>query len=159
MAYLIDGNNLIGAASTLSLDDPGSRSALIGRLRNFQKVRHTRIILVFDGPPDPDPPFDRLRTMRFSVHYPVPGHTADGVIRRIIDRETDRRRFFVVSSDREIRDHARKKGAQVIHSEEFDKQLRRAGKEVREQAEMTKPTARPSPLEVRLMSELFEDET
>jgi len=158
MAYLIDGNNLIGAVSTLSLDDPDSRSALIGRLRNFQKVRNTRIILVFDGPPDPDLPFDRLRTMRFSIHYPDPGSSADSVIHRLIDRQTDRRRFFVVSTDREIRDHARKEGARVIRSEDFDKMLRQAGKEVRELNEMTKPEDRTSPLEVRMMTELFEDE-
>lgn len=159
MAYLIDGNNLIGAAPTLSLRDPGSRKALIIRLRRFQKVRHTRIILVFDGPPDPDPPIDRLKTMRFSIHHPRPGESADDVIRRLIDRQTDRRRFFVVSSDREIRDYARKNKTRVIGSAEFEKLLRRAGREYRDMMEMTKPAGGATPLEVKLMTEIFERES
>ncbi len=49
MAYLIDGNNLLGHVYAGFHRDPAHRSALVGKLQAFQRQTRTRVILVFDG--------------------------------------------------------------------------------------------------------------
>ncbi len=70
-------------------------------------------------------------------------------------RLTDRRRFFVVSSDRAVREFAKENGVAAVTSEEFAKDLKAALKERRKQKEMEKHVRNPSPLEVDLWDEVF----
>jgi len=154
MAYLIDGNNLLGRVAPQELRDKSGREGLVGRLLAFQKVTHTRIHLVFDGNPE------RERTAvpvnpKFTILYPGEGQTADDVIEDVILRLTDRRRFFVVSSDRAIREFAKANGVTMVTSEAFAKELKAALKERKKQKEMEKRVDSPSPLEVSLWDEVF----
>jgi hypothetical protein len=154
MAYLIDGNNLLGRVAPEELRQRSGRGALVAKLLAFQKVTRTRLHLVFDGNPE------RERTEvpvnpKFTVLYPGEGETADDVIEDVVRRLTDRRRFFVVSSDRAVREFAKASGVTAVTSEEFARELKAAIKERRKQKELEKHVRTPSPLEVDLWDEVF----
>lgn len=155
MPYLIDGNNFIGFLAQSELKNPQSRYSLIGKLLAFQRIKKTKIFLVFDGPPDPAVVDKEFPPRRFAVFYPPYGQTADTVIRDIISRQTDRRQFFVVSSDREIKTYARKKGAKSLENKKFHKQLKETLKEFKKLRAEEKHVSPPSPLEVNLWTEIF----
>jgi len=155
MPYLIDGNNLIGHMPDLHLKNRIDRSRLLTRLLAFQQVKNTRVVLVFDGPPDDNFAPEKFQGRAFSVRFPDIGENADSVIQDIISRETDLRQFFVVSSDREIRRYAHASGAKTLKCEEFLRELKAARREHRESSEMEKSEESPSPLEVKLWADLF----
>ncbi len=155
MPYLIDGNNLIGDIPDLDLGDRGSRFQLIARLVRFQKIHNTRVIVVFDGPPDELLDNPGPSSPPVSVFFPEAGHRADSVIEDIIQQQTDLRRFYVVSSDREIRDFARLQGAKSLDCAAFNKRMKKAQKEYRERAALDKQNEELSPLEVRHWGEVF----
>lgn len=156
MPYLIDGNNLIGHIPDLNLGDWESRSVLVSRLRRFQKVKNTRLILVFDGPPQAGLDSDHHSGIPLSIIHPEPGTSADSRIEEIIEKQTDLRRFFVVSSDREVRNFARKHGAKSITCAEFHRELKAALREHRKEAELEKNDETQSALEVRQWGEVFD---
>ena len=155
MAFLVDGNNLIGQTPTLSVKDPKSRHRLIFRLLIFQKVKNTRVILVFDGPPDLSLSENTFQGIPFSVHHPAFDEDADMVIKDIISKQTDLRQFHVVSSDREIQTYARSKGAKSLNCVEFNRMLKQTMREHKNLSEMEKNTATPSPLEVKHWTDIF----
>jgi predicted RNA-binding protein with PIN domain len=154
MAYLIDGNNLLGRIAPHELREPAGREGLVARLLAFQRVTRARIHLVFDGNPDVSPT-DIVVNPKFTIHYPGEGGSADDVIRDMIARQTDRRRFYVVSSDRAIRDEAKKKGLAPVTSEVFARELKAAIKEGRKRRELEKRVVIPTGLEVDLWDEVF----
>jgi len=156
MAYLIDGNNFIGQITPEGLKDPRSKYSLIIKLLAFQKVNKSKIILVFDGSPDPkilERPFPKKS---FLVLYPHYEQNADMVIKDIILKQTDLRRFFVVSSDREIRNSAKAARAKCLNCQEFHRQLKKTLKEYKKIMEMEKNVSFPSPLEVDHWIEIFQ---
>ncbi len=155
MAYLIDGNNFIGQITPHELKDPQSKKTLIEMLNAFQKVKRTKVLLVFDGRPDPDWKPNEAGKKPFSVIYPAFGQNADAIIKEIISKQTDLRRFFVVSSDREIRDYAKGKSAKSLSCIEFNRQLKSALKKYKKIQEMKKNAALPSPLEIDHWIEIF----
>ena len=153
MAYLIDANNLLGHLYAGYHRDPAHRSALVGKLRTFQRQTRTRVIVAFDGtaPADfPDPGKEK-----FSILFPPPGESADSVIVDYICRRPDRRNLFVVSSDREIRAIAREAGATSLRCEEFVRILKKELREGRKAREMDKDEKDASALEVALWAEAF----
>jgi predicted RNA-binding protein with PIN domain len=154
MAYLIDGNNLLGRIAPHELRERSGRDGLVVRLLAFQRVTRARIHLVFDGNPEPTPT-DVLVNPKFTIHYPGEGGSADDVIRDMILRQTDRRRFFVVSSDRTLREMAKKRGLESVPSDVFARELKAAIKEGKKRRELDKRTERPSSLEVELWDEVF----
>ena len=156
MAYLIDGNNLLGRIAPHELRERSGRDGLVVRLLAFQRVTHARIHLAFDGNPEPTPT-DVPVNAKFTIHYPGEGQSADDVIRDMIDRQTDRRRFFVVSSDRAIRELAKKKGLEPVTSDVFARELKAAIKEGKKRRELEKRAETPSPLEIDLWDEVFKD--
>jgi predicted RNA-binding protein with PIN domain len=154
MAYLIDGNNLLGRIAPHELRAKSGREGLVGRLLAFQKVTRTRIHLVFDGSPEQERTAVAVNP-KLTILYPGEGQSADDVIKDVILQLTDRRRFFVVSSDRAIREFAKANGVTVVTSETFAKELKAALKERKKQREMEKRVDSPSPLEVSLWDEVF----
>lgn len=155
MAYLIDGNNFLGRTISPVYRDPQHRYDLARRLLIFQRVTRSRVILVFDGPPDPRLLEAEAPGGKFSVLFPPPGETADAVIKDLLASLKDLRRFFLVSSDRELRAFARSRGARVLTCAEFDGMLKEAVKANRRSREMSKTTEKHSPLELDLWSEVF----
>ena len=154
MAFLIDGNNVIGQWADLDLRDPSSREALIDKLLMFQKIRRKRIILVFDDRPAVFP-LRREINARFLVLHPGDDADADSLIKGLISREKDKKGFVVVSSDREIRDAARNRGFAGLTAPEFIRIVRAALKEGRKARELEKTEPPPTPVEQRLWEDLF----
>lgn len=157
MAYIIDGNNLLGQVDPAGIRDPASREVFLRRLLAFQRSTRTRIILIFDGHPEGEPARTDL-TEKFSIHYPEAGEDADAVIQNMIEARTDKRRLVLVSSDRVLRDFARARSVKSLTSQEFDKDLRRILRQRRKDNELRKAPFSPSPLEVRLWGEMFEED-
>ncbi len=155
MAYLIDGNNFIGHTSPYELRDPRSKYSLVAKLLIFNKIQKVKIILVFDGPPDPEITDQNFPDRSLTVLYPDIGKNADGIIKDIISKRARERRFYVVSSDREIKDCARKNGIKPLSCEEFNKQLKVALKENKDLKEMDKEARFPSPLEINHWIDIF----
>jgi len=154
MAYLIDGNNLMGQADPYFKFDPTSRNQLIARLLLFQRITRSRIFLVFDGKPPLDEHEIKLNP-KFTVLFPEPGQPADGLIEELLSRKKDRRYFLVVSSDRGLREIARTHGARSMSTPEFLKQLKQTLKDHRQERELQKHTEDSTPLEISLWNELF----
>jgi predicted RNA-binding protein with PIN domain len=123
----------------------------------FQATKKTKIILVFDGPPDPDLFGEKFQRKEFFIVWPDMEESADAVLKRWIEKQTDLRHFYVVSSDREIKSHARVNGAKVLTCEEFHLLLKRALKEYKESKSMNKEDITLSPLEVDHWLEIFGD--
>lgn len=61
-----------------------------------------------------------------TVIYSRLGEKADSVIKRIIS--SDKRQWFVVTSDRDIADHAWRCGSVAVSSEEFQNVFEKSGK-------------------------------
>jgi predicted RNA-binding protein with PIN domain len=154
MAYLIDGNNLLGRIAPHELRERSGRDGLVGRLLAFQRVTRARVHLVFDGNPEETPTAIAVNE-KFTIHHPGAGGSADDVIREMIAAQTDRRRFFVVTSDRAIRDLARKRGLEALTSEVFARELKAAIKAGRKRRELDKRVEAPTDLEVDLWDEVF----
>jgi predicted RNA-binding protein with PIN domain len=146
MPYLIDGNNLMGHLFPHSFREKQSKYNLIYDLLIFQRRKKTRVSVVFDGAAEPG--LEKFQKKEFSIIHPPLGQKADGIIKEIISRETDLRRFFVVSSDREIKSFARSKGAKALSSKEFNRELKTALKQNIKFQEFQKDVSELSPLEI-----------
>ncbi len=155
MAYLIDGNNFLGHISPSEIRDSRSRYVLVLKLLAFQSQRKSRIFLVFDGPPDTNLEALVQERKKFFVIYPPRGQKADAVIQEILDCQSDLRRFFVVTSDRELGAFARGRGASVLKPREFNQEFRRVLKERRKGRELEKNNQSLTSLEVRLWKDVF----
>lgn len=155
MAYLIDGNNFLGYTSPSSLRDSRTKYNLVLKLLVFQLFKRTRVILVFDGSPDLNLTSRVLRNKRFSLLYPPSGENADYKIKEIISKQTDLRRFYVVSSDHDIQNFAKAKGAKTLGCEDFNRELRKVLKEHKAALEEEKHVSLPSSLEINHWLEIF----
>jgi predicted RNA-binding protein with PIN domain len=157
MAYLIDGNNLLGCLFPGHHRDPENKLKLVRRLIAFHRSKRVRIILVFDGAPIPDPLDMALPEERFTILHPERGGSADRIIIEFLDGRPDRRHLIVVSTDREIRAAAKLRGARSLTAPEFAAELSRTLRERKSEREMDKADVRPTPLETRLWSQVFKD--
>jgi predicted RNA-binding protein with PIN domain len=156
MPYLIDGNNLIGHIPHLRLNDPQSRYRLVARLLIFQRRRKTKIVLVFDGPPDLNLFGEKYRRKKFAILYPDFDQNADTIIQEQVLKQTDLRNFFVVSSDREIKAFAKNKGAKVLTCQQFYRQLKAVLKDYKNSLSLKKEDFSLSPFEVKQWLEIFD---
>jgi predicted RNA-binding protein with PIN domain len=156
MPYLIDGSNLIGHIPHLTLEDPRSKYRLVAQLLIFQRIKRIKIILVFDGPPDLHLIGKEFRGKKFDIIYPSYEENADTIIKTWIEKQTDLRQVYVISSDREINTFARMKGAKVKRCDEFHKELKAVLKEYRAASAMKKADTSLSPLEVNHWIKIFE---
>lgn len=148
MAYLIDGNNFIGHTSQYEHRDPRSKRELTAKLWIFFKMKRTKILLVFDGPPDPRISEQKFPEKSLTIIYPDMDENADTVIKDIIAKREILKKFYVVSSDREIKDFAKQTGAKSLTCEEFNKTLKSVLKEHKKLKELEKNVDFPTPLEV-----------
>lgn len=155
MPYLIDGNNLIGQMPNLHLSDKGSKRQLVEQLAIFRDAKKTKIILVFDGPMDPDLLGENFRQKEFTILWPDLGESADSLIKKQINKQTDLRHFYVVSSDRELQDFARKNKAKNINCEAFHKLLSKTLKGYRAAQAMKKKDTPLTSLEVDQWLDIF----
>jgi predicted RNA-binding protein with PIN domain len=124
MPYIIDGANLMGSCTDISLDDPQARPKLVLILKKYQETKKSNVIVVFDGSPGNGGSHEELSS-KFSVQYPPQGSTVDEEITRILDRFNCFKDVVVVTSNRELKSTAKKKGARTVNSIEFYFELKR----------------------------------
>jgi len=119
MPYLIDGNNL-----SFALDEMGLTVGREGlcKLLTLLLPEDPKVHVVFDGPPPPAGHAQQIDSIGIQVSYAHP-RSADDLILECINADTAPRRLNVVSSDREIRNAARKRRCPTIISQEFAKKL------------------------------------
>lgn len=157
MAYLIDGNNLLGFLFPGRHRDPENKLKLVRRLIAFHRSKRVRIILVFDGAPVPDPAEMALPAERFTILHPERGGSADAIITELLASRGEKRHLTVVSSDRAIRTAARLAGARPQTGREFAAELSRTLRERRAEREMDKNESPPTALETRLWAQAFKE--
>ena len=125
MAYIVDGNNLIGSAPDFSLGDPESRGKMVSLIRKFQESKNTKITVVFDGEPQGSELKNPINA-KLTVVYPRYGLTADDEIKHILDNYQQLKEIVLVTTDRELKKYAKDKGARTINSIEFYFTLKKA---------------------------------
>src|SRR6185436_15572119 len=118
MAYIVDGNNVMGQTPGWHRDKGEARRRLLERVASFNRVKKTRITVVFDGAPDQAFP-DGSAFLGVKVLYAQPGSDADTRICRLVDASADRGGLTVVTSDRQLASLVRSSGAAVLRSGEF----------------------------------------
>lgn len=124
MPYIIDGDNVIGSSPDIWMEDPKARAKLIYVIKKFQENKKSNVTIVFDGAPENGVQRENLGD-KFCVRYPQPGTSADDEIKQILNGINYFRDVIVVTSDRELRTFAKKKGARIINSIEFYFELKR----------------------------------
>jgi len=138
------------------MKDPRSRYKIVNDLFLFQKIKKVKVILVFDGPPDEDLENKLSSYPGFNLRFPELHQNADAIIKEIISSWQNKRQFFVVSSDREIKSFTRMHGLKIITCEDFNRQLKRMAKKHKKFQEMQKEDSFLSPLEVKQWQEVFD---
>lgn len=124
MAYLIDGHNLIPKLG-LRLDSVDDELELIAILQEFCRIERTQIEVYFDGAPTPQAGTRKLGAV--TAHFVRLGTTADNAIRSRLKRlGRAAKNWNVVSSDRQVQAEARAVHSEVLTSEAFAKQLKKA---------------------------------
>ena len=127
MPYIIDGNNLIGTSPDITIEDSDGREKIILLAEKFQNRKKNNVILVFDGEPK-DAAYENIVNYKFKVIYPRYGMSADEVIKNILNEYNNFKNVILISSDRELKTFAKKKGAKTINSIEFYYELKRTYK-------------------------------
>jgi predicted RNA-binding protein with PIN domain len=124
MAYVVDGNNVMGQVPGWHRDKSKSRRALLEKLAAFARVKKARVTVVFDGGPDSAVPegsaFHGVRVL-----YAERGSDADSRIEHLVEASTDPRGLTIVTSDRELAFRVRSRGAAVIRSGQFRSRIER----------------------------------
>lgn len=125
MPYIIDGNNVIGSSPDISLTEDNSRSKLLTLVKKFQWRKKNKVIVVFDGEPE-NFSHEENPTEKIVIKYPIFGESADDEIKKILDSYNYFKDVILVTSDRELKNIARNKGAKTINSIEFYYELKRS---------------------------------
>ncbi|MDH3975946.1 MAG: NYN domain-containing protein [Deltaproteobacteria bacterium] len=123
---VIDGYNLIRQSDQLinleaiSLEE--GRMGLIRLLADYKKIKGNLITVVFDGWKSDNIGSSRDKVQGIDIIYSGRGDKADDVIKGMAHELRDK--IVVVTSDKDIANHAKKKGAVVISSPEFEMKVR-----------------------------------
>jgi hypothetical protein len=118
MPYLIDGHNLIGAMSGISLSDLDDEIALLHILASFAREQRRQLEVYFDRGSLSAPSEPILSGVR--SHFVRPPRTADDAIRSHLKRlNRQASNWTVVSSDRVLHQAASSFGAKIMTSESF----------------------------------------
>ena len=113
-SIIIDGYNLIGIHHK---DLENQRQRLVERLAEYRKIKGHDITVVFDGWKSGSGEESHSVTGGIKVIYSRLVEKADAVIKRIVSSE--KKQWIVITSDREIADHAWANGSVVVSSDEF----------------------------------------
>lgn len=125
MAYIIDGNNVMGQTPGWHRDKSGSRVMLVKRIATFVRRRKARVAVVFDGAPDRELP-EGSAYRGVKVFYANRGSTADERIIGMVESNSDPRGLTIVTSDRGLAVAVRSFGVRIVRSGEFRKLLESA---------------------------------
>jgi predicted RNA-binding protein with PIN domain len=124
MAFVVDGNNVMGQTPGWHRDKPRAKRMLLEKLATFARLKKARITVVFDGGPDSVNP-DGSAFHGVKIFYAKPGSDADNRIVSLVESSTDPRGLTVVTSDRNLGSRVRSVGCSVMRSGEFRRELER----------------------------------
>lgn len=162
MPYLIDGHNVIGQMTDITLDDPDDEAKLVLRLRQYSAHLGKKFHVIFDGgiPAGTSP----LSTSRVKVYFASSQSSADSVMRTMIRDAINASAWIVVSSDRAIASVARRRRMHVLAAETFARRLeamheRQVQEELDSYVPEVKAEPRLSKSEVDEWLEIFTDDT
>ncbi|MBP7735004.1 MAG: NYN domain-containing protein [Spirochaetes bacterium] len=123
MVLLIDGFNLMYKFPDLEekmllgqLNE--ARAGLLDRLKEFQKIRKSRIRVVFDGKKNPSHNVRSERVATIDVYYSL-DYSADFLIKEFIKKDPNPKMSTVVTSDKDILFYVNRFKAQTMTSEKF----------------------------------------
>ena len=123
MILLIDGFNLIykfpdleGKMLVGMLDD--ARAGLLDRLKEFQKIKKSKIRGVFDGRKGPSRNVRSERVGTIDVYYSI-DYSADFLIKEFIKKDPNPKMTTVVTSDKDILFYVNRFSAKTMTSEKF----------------------------------------
>jgi len=122
MPYIVDGNNVMGQTPGWHRDKASARRRLVEQLAEYVRLKKARLTVVFDGAPDPLLP-DSSAHRGVKVLYAERGSNADARIIRLVESSPDARGITVVTSDNALAFTVRARGARVLRSGEFRKQM------------------------------------
>jgi len=146
---LIDGHNLVGRLSMLSLEDPDDEEKLTRLLQPYQARSGKAVTIVFD--PGAGQALPRTRRLGgIEVVFAPRGSSADDVIARRVRRSRNPGSWLVVTSDRELAETVTRQGARVQSSDDLAGSLDAAGEDPPDWREEP-----PSPEDVELWLALF----
>jgi predicted RNA-binding protein with PIN domain len=117
MAYLIDGHNLIGQMSDISLSDPDDEMKLVIKLRGLAARENKRVIVIFDN----GVPSGKSQASNGSVDvvFASPGSSADSIMLERIKNARDPHHWVVVSGDNVVLAAARGRKMKTYKSADF----------------------------------------
>lgn len=107
-------------------DLEAQREKLIYRMSEYIKGKGHEVTIVFDGWKSGGKIENQSLIKGVNVIYSRLGEKADAVIKRIVSSE--KKHWIVVSSDREISDHAWTKGSVALTADEFINVLEKSEK-------------------------------
>ena len=123
MILLIDGFNLIYKFPDLEekmlrgmLDN--ARAGLLDRLKEFQKIKKSRVRVVFDGKKSPSRNTRSERIGTIDVYYSL-DYSADFLIKEFIKKDPNPKMTTVVTSDKDILFYVNRFSAKTMTSEKF----------------------------------------
>jgi predicted RNA-binding protein with PIN domain len=125
MPYIVDGNNVMGQTPGWHRDRARARRRLVEQLAEFARLKKARVTVVFDGEPDRLLP-DQSAYRGVKVLYSERGSDADTRITRMVEAAPNARGLTVVTSDNHLAFVVRARGARVVRSGEFRKQMAEA---------------------------------
>ena len=121
MAVIVDGYNVLHASRWLSSPFKGvDRQGLCQVLGTLARHRAEKITVVFDAAPARRDPVIS-GSLPVQVIYSGHGRTADEVIIQMVENSSGPRELTVVSSDRQIRAVAKRRGCKLSRAGEFIK--------------------------------------
>ena len=121
MPYLIDGHNLIPKTPGISLDDPDDEAKLVQLIKRFCSRHKKKATVIFDrGLPGGE---SLLSGGGVEVRFASSSSNADAMIRNRLRKLRDPKNWTVVTSDGEVAQSARLRGARVMPSAEFAAEL------------------------------------
>ena len=118
MPYLIDGHNLIAQLPDIDIDDPNDEAKLVNKLKGFVARAKTKCTVIFDGGLPGG--HSSMSTRGVTVSFAAAQHSsADDLIKRRISNIKDAPNWTLVSSDRELLNHARSRRMKQMTSVQF----------------------------------------
>ena len=124
MPVLVDGHNLIGQLSSVSLGDPDDEEALVRLLRAYRARSAKSVVVIFD-PGQGSALATRHRSGNIKVVFAAPGSTADTVIKHRINKNDNPQSILVITSDHMLAEAVQGIDARVQDAREFGAVLER----------------------------------
>ncbi len=123
MLVLVDGHNLIGQLSDISLDEANDEDRLVIKLRRYRARTGRKIIVFFDSGGGYKISSKQSRG-GISERYAPNNKTADDLIISYLQKVKQPQQFMVVTSDRAIQRIAKQVGSRVVSSADFAVELK-----------------------------------